>query len=187
MTTQFKNETRFVTGRDNQQVAVMAYQIIGTTLVCFEAFEPMDWSKYTHSTINSDIPPHENGKWWGSVRSRRNVCGPTYESRCEQIRANKAEAWEYVRTAFPEYTNAIKAFCDRIRADEWDQMSLDDLCDVKDACPNCKNRHQDSLVWLNDEADSIQCASCGHVYRLDDEVEPSKFDQMASLLGAIKH
>ncbi|MEW6199783.1 MAG: hypothetical protein AB1601_14110 [Planctomycetota bacterium] len=35
--------------------------------------------------------------------------------------------------------------------------------DPEDACPNCGERRQDLLVWF-ENADQVQCESCGHVY-----------------------
>ena len=40
-----------------------------------------------------------------------------------------------------------------------------DLVAEADACPNCGERHQDNLVWLNDEDEQVQCSKCNMVYR----------------------
>ena len=42
------------------------------------------------------------------------------------------------------------------------------LVDEDDACPNCGERRQDMLVWIENSAveNEVQCEACGMVYRL---------------------
>lgn len=38
----------------------------------------------------------------------------------------------------------------------------DDLVPEPDACPMCRERHTDRLVWIDD--DRVRCANCNTVY-----------------------
>jgi len=42
------------------------------------------------------------------------------------------------------------------------------LVEEDDACPNCGERRQDMLVWVENSAvaNEVQCEACGMVYRL---------------------
>jgi len=37
-----------------------------------------------------------------------------------------------------------------------------DLCEPRDACPDCGNRNKDELVW--DDDDRLTCTLCGREY-----------------------
>jgi len=39
-----------------------------------------------------------------------------------------------------------------------------DLVDEQNACPQCGERDQDNLVWDQEEASTITCATCGTIY-----------------------
>ena len=43
------------------------------------------------------------------------------------------------------------------------------LVDEKDACPHCRERHQDRLVWIENSSvdNELQCETCGQVYRIE--------------------
>lgn len=44
----------------------------------------------------------------------------------------------------------------------------DNLVPAQDACPNCGERDQDHLVWIDDE--TVRCARCGTQYQPLDEL-----------------
>jgi len=39
-----------------------------------------------------------------------------------------------------------------------------DLVDEQNACPQCGEREQDNLVWDQEEANTVTCATCGTIY-----------------------
>jgi len=47
-----------------------------------------------------------------------------------------------------------------------------DLCEPRDACPDCGNRNKDELVW--DDDDRLTCALCGCEY---DPLEKEEGDE----------
>lgn len=44
-----------------------------------------------------------------------------------------------------------------------DQQFSSDSVDLP--CPHCGEDRTDFLVWLDDESETVQCVSCGHMYR----------------------
>ena len=58
-----------------------------------------------------------------------------------------------------------KALRDAVRACRPDEPQVD----ARDACPNCGERRQDQLVWVENSsvANEVECGSCGMVYRLE--------------------
>ena len=40
----------------------------------------------------------------------------------------------------------------------------EDLVDKADACPNCGERHTDTLEWMNDEDNQVACGACKFIF-----------------------
>ena len=38
------------------------------------------------------------------------------------------------------------------------------LVEPQNACPQCGERKQDNLVWDQEEANTVTCATCGTIY-----------------------
>lgn len=55
----------------------------------------------------------------------------------------------------------------------------------QDACPKCKNRAADTLIWVGKSGRSVKCCKCGTVYRPNNGVGREQRDDLLAACKAL--